>query len=246
MRSLLFLAAAATLTAGVTEPRPGFVLAADGSVREVRGAAGSFVLGDADAGGARRVASSGSLTVIKLADSVRVAPGVAFDAPAGDALFGFSLDGRTAFAYFPPAAAFARITPTALDALPVNAALVAGEVVALAGGEDGLDVYVRRPGGLHALRVRLSDGAIEGDVALGIDARIGVALAGGRFVYVDESRIVVREVDGGERSVVLDGPVSALAVMGDGWVHARAGGMSVAVRVLRDAIAPFFVPEAPQ
>jgi hypothetical protein len=246
MKTLLLFVAAATVAAEVAAPRPGVVLATDGSVREVRGAAGSFVLGEPDFTDARRVASSGSVTVVKLADSVRVSPEVAFDAPAGDALFGFSRDGRLPFAYFPLAGTFARISADRFDALPVDTALLAGDVVALAGAEDVLEIYVRREDGLHALRVRLSDGAVEADSALGADARICVAMPGGRIVYATGSRIVVREAAGGEHPVETGAPVSSLALMGGDWIHARSGAQSIALRITADGVTPFYLPEVSQ
>jgi hypothetical protein len=247
MKSLYILAAAtATLAAGVLEPRPGLIAGAAGSVREIRGVAGSFVSRQVLDSGALAAASSGALSVVKLENELRVDNEAAFDAPSGIARIGFSLDGRTAFAFFPGDGSFASITASGSLTLPLDTGTLGGGVVALAAAtSDALDLYVTRDDGLHAVRARLNDGGIESDMALGFTTQAVIALPRGVLVYGKDASLIILDGDGAERTLEIEAPITYIGIMGAEWVHVRAGDLDLAVRIGPGRVERYFLPATP-
>jgi hypothetical protein len=242
MKTLILLLSAAAAWAGVDVPRTGLVISADTSAREVSGVVGSFVLGSPLASAVRSVMYSGGFGVMKLENTVRLANGAEFDAPVGDAVLGPAADGKSAYIYFAADGSFARVTPDGLEPFFVNASLLVGEVIAIA----DTTIFVRRPDGLYAVRVRTRDGAVISDTALGFDAVAVIASGDGTLVYATADSLVVRASDATERRIPMQG-VQRLILMGDGWVQVITDGSSrTVVRIRPDALSAFELPEAAQ
>lgn len=219
----MIAACAAVAAAQVGEPRVGTMIAGDGSARVVAGFGGAFVVAESLGEGVLDAADSSKLLVLKRAESV-VVNGVEFDAPPGRAVFGFSADGLTAFAFFASNASWARVSPAGIQPLPL--ASLQGDVVALSGST----LYVRRSDGLHALRIRQQDGAVESDFALGLDSAMAAA-DGDRLIYTSDTGLMLRSADGVQRTIDAPGPVDGLFLMGPGWVQVQIGGRNFALSV---------------
>ena len=251
MKNAAFFLCCIPLLAQVAEPRVGLVAGRDGAAREVLGVAGAFLPGDIVLSDVIRGAAAGDFWVAKLPYSLRTSRGEEFDAPPGDALFGFSAS-RDVWIYLPPRGtdgrgrslwrAFRSGGVDTAVCLPERS-LLRGPIVALAGD---LTLYVRRHDGLHALAIRPSDGAIESDTPLGFDARLVVAFPDGTLVAARDASVVVRDAAGSLQSLDLPDPPERLALMGDGWVHIRTASANFALRLRDGATTLQQLPEVAQ
>lgn len=233
--SLLFLCFIAT--AQVDEPRAGAVRTAAGEVRIIAGLPGAFVAGEIVAAHALDAADSGRLRIAKL-DTSLLAGGGEFPTPPGRAVIGFSSDGRTAYVYFPGSSTFARITAEGIEPLPLDPAIQGSEVLAI----RDTTLFIRREDGVHAVSINAGTGAIDSDTPLLIAADV-MAATPGALVYAAAGALVVLEDGGIEHRLPVSSAVTALARMGDGWIHVRDEARSFALRLRDAAPALYELPE---
>ncbi len=237
--ALFFCLAAA---AQVAEPQATVVMSSDGTVRELLGTPGGFLPGATLAGGAKSAAVCDTHVVMKLDRTIRF-DDAEFDAPEGPAFIGFGTSCTHAVIYFSAAAQFALLTAVSSRPLSLDPALVAGEVVAV-GGE--MRLLVQRADGLHDLRFRSIDGALESDRALGFSADAALILSDGTLVYATGTRLSVQDTAGTERSLEIPNVVVRLSVAGERLIQVTTEASSLVLRIRTDRLDLHYVPEPAQ
>jgi hypothetical protein len=250
MKIILMLLIPGLAFSGIGEPQAGWMRSADGAVRPLYGVAGSFIPGDVIATGSSRAAYSGVFGAIKLARSIRLSDGTEFEAPEGDAVFGPGPDSSSIAAFFPSTGSAGIITVAGIKWLNIDSRQLGGDVRALSGST----FYVNRADGLHAVAIRLTDGAIESDNALGIRPKIAIALNGGILVYSrpasaapKHAELMIRASDGTETGLELGAPLKSLNLMNSDLVQVTlANGRSQSVRIRPGGVSLFEIPEVAQ
>lgn len=219
--ALALLAMAAFAQWEVSLPRAGCQVDQEGRLRTVWGVAGSFVAGQVQLQGVISYAASHAWTVAKLKHVLVLmdASGeerARLDAPAGHALFAFDDAGVPALAYFPAEHMLYRIRAGDLE--PVRT--LEEEVAAIARlDERRLLALVRRNGRLEMVEFAGSPGSpgalverLPWDGPALILGRAAILVAQGALVHM-------RSSEGELESFALPAPVTALNLMGAGWVE---------------------------
>ena len=135
MKIPLFLLFAMVGWAQIERPQLGLMLDANGALRPVYGTAASATLGDPVLTGVLSFGCSAGLCLMKTDGAIIASDGTSAAAPAGRAIF--SMDGRSAYIYFPGSQKWARWRDGQLewiDFVP-DESLSTGTVIAL---EDGV------------------------------------------------------------------------------------------------------------
>lgn len=240
---LILLLAGQFAPADVAEPKIGWVWSPDGTLETISGVAAGMVRGARIAERVANSAYTGDFGLIKLETSLRLADGTEFDAPAGPAVIGFDAGGNSAYVWFSSASSFAKVTVDGLVWLRVNVAAIDGDVIAV----HAATLFVKRPDGIHEVRIRESDGAIAWDAYLGLDTPAAVVLKDGTLVYAAGHALIARDAAGAERRIEFEGVIRSLLLMGDGWVQVVADDSALkALRVTPDILRLYEVPEAAQ
>lgn len=233
MRWTLFLLPV-LLYSQIAEPRVGAIVAADGSARIMTGIAGAFVAGDTLADGATDAIYFGDLAFVKLSTSVKVGESL-FEAPSGRAMFSLTRDG--VFAWFPGSETLARVSAEGMVSIRLDT-----DVVAFSGPM----LLVRRDDGLHWMRVRLVDGAVESDTKAGFEADLAVVLADGWVLYSIGENLMLRDGAGNVKRVLVPGAVTKLSLMSETWVHVRTETQDYAFRIRSGEPSLYELPESRQ
>lgn len=240
--SLIF---GATLAAQVAEPRIGFARASDGSVIDIRGVSGSFVVNRVDAR-VNAAAWSGQLEV-SVTDGLLTIFNARGERLSGlengsDALIGFSADGESVAVFRPAANDISVWRAGSWTTTPLTGAI---ESIAIESSTSVI-AAMARDSGVAIARIRVRDGAIEDEWALDSGAGAVLVLPRGRIIFADGQGLSIRNRDGGRRHVDLGGTTARLATLGDGWIQAvTTDGQSFAVR-LGDSPTVFAIPEPEQ
>jgi hypothetical protein len=227
---LIWAQGVASAQVALDAPRFGRITGSDGQLREVRGIAGAFTLGE-PMGHVLASACGTELCLAKTETQV-AGPNGAIDAPAGPALI--AVGGRRAVLYFSATCQLAEWRDGAL--VPLGIA-VAGEVIAVgfdAAGEVRLALRQE-----DAVWITNTQGALLD--ALPPDTK-AVLIEDGNVLYSNGASLVLRHADGSEMSLPVDG-VSSMFPLGADWAAAIAGGAMHAVRLTDGHVYP--LPAAP-
>lgn len=237
---------------GITLPQVGLFLDTRGNLRPLYGLAGNFLPGQPAASAALSAAFSGRYGWIKTADRLVLVDEAArplrdWPAPGGAARFGFSSDGAEASAYLPETARLVVWRAGAARVLTLDQAQLAGEVVAVGvAPKRRVALAVQRDSAVWLVRLSPVTGVIEDEQMLpGVSAPL-LLLADGRFVFAHGQELIVRALDGSERSIAAGGTVSGLSLLGQGWIEVTLAGESrqpVAVRLSGGEPELYRIPE---
>ena len=229
-RLLLFLwsvcASAVYLCAqsGIEVPAIGAIVDSSGTLRQVQGVAGSFLLGPASIPGVLSAACSELLCLAKTDSRIVSATGET-DASPGPAIFGFS--GDDAIVFFPEPRMFARWHNDVLDPLDW---VVDGEVLSIGATE----IAVRKDGDV---RIVHPDGSVVDSIP---DASGPVLLLPKGVVFATKDEIVLRQ-DDSEVRFELAGAESITA-MGPHYAAIRAGNAIYTLRIDSGREGLFLLP----
>jgi hypothetical protein len=233
------------LAAQVAEPRIGFARLTDGTIIDIRGVSGSFVV-DRTSLRADAAAWSGRLEV-SLTDAVLTISNAAgetlgnLDNSAG-AVFGFSADGESVAVFRPGATDLSVWRAGSWTTTPVRGAI---QSVAVENNRSVIAAIMRDSGTVIA-RIRLRDGAIEDEAALDSGSSPILVLPGARVIFAEGEGLSIRKRDGSCTHVDISGKTARLAALGDGWVHiVTADGENFALR-LGDSPTVSAIPEPQQ
>ena len=232
MRGILLLCAAvcACAQSGIEVPSIGVVVDSSGSLRQVEGVAGNFLLGPAMVAGALSAACSERLCLAKT-DSKILSPTGETEAPTGPAIFGFGAN--EAVVYFPETQTFARWHADSLDPLDWT---VDGEVLSIRGSE----IAVRRDGSVWIVH---TDGAVADWIADDTAGPVLLLVEGVLFATGDQ--MVLRRPDASE--VRFDLPsAERITAMGPHYAAIRAGDATYALRTESGREELFLLPASPQ
>ncbi|HEY6344553.1 MAG TPA: hypothetical protein VIY49_23920 [Bryobacteraceae bacterium] len=226
---------------GLNRPDLGLMIDRQGSLRQVAGVSGSFLVGAPQAAGALSFACSQTLCAAKLKDSIlfsttdfrlcALASGSTFAAPEGDAVIAADESGATI--YFRESSQFERWQNGALTPLDWVAA---GEILSIGSGTSSSTLAVRLNGGVWIVSTA---GAVLDSLPSSAQA---VLLLSGATVYTTASDVVLRRADGSEINFAAAG-VSQLFAMSDGWVEARGKNALFALRIDSGHESLYWLPQ---
>jgi len=256
LATLSMAAGVAWAQTSLTPPQVGFMRDATDSLRPVYGIASNFLLGDAVAIGVISAAHSGSSGWFKTSSTVAVIDRTgsivaSTEAPGGAALFAFARAGEPALAYLAASGTMLAWNAGAFTAVPFNAtALGANAVLSIAAPDsDHAAMIVQRDLGLWDVRIQLATGEIDAQTAIAGAAAPVLMLSSGDLVYSDTNGIVLRKIDGSERHISAQLPVSfAFLQMGEAWIQLQdlAGGRQFAIRIAQNREQSYQLPEVDQ
>jgi hypothetical protein len=214
---LWILAGSVALAAsGLEAPAIGYGRADDGRIVRISGISGALIVDAAGEDRAVSVAFSGGLLFEKLESSIRV-DGQQWDAPQGNALFGFSADGSSGVVFYPSSRELKVRGHGQWQHVPFD---VGAEVLAVSlAGPASVRVLVARDQ-LELIQVRLWDGAIEDSAAIGHGTGPALLMANGGILYTRDGKTLYRRHAGVEHELDLPAPVTALSFAGRGWIQA--------------------------
>ena len=213
------------------QPRLGTMIDQAARARPVFGVTGSVTLGLPSASGVVSSACSSQFCIVKTRSAVLVA-GAEANAPVGPALF--AIDGNVAYVYFPLAGRLAYWRQGQLDPLPLG---VAGEILSLRVGANGLEFAVRRNGVVWI--VDSNDQAIDSLPSAGGP----VLIFPGGALYTDSGDVVLRRPDASELRFAAP-EAEMFSPMSDNYVQIRAGRSNYALRIDAGHERMFMLPEA--
>jgi hypothetical protein len=243
--AVLFMVASAAAQSGIRPPQLGFAGTADGTLRQVYGVAGNFILGPSVQGKVISEAFSGSFGLLKTETTLEAFDKqgqvlASLDAAAGPALFAFSPDGLTGLAYIPSSNKLVECKAGQLFAMPFHSELGTVLAIALSNAFEASLIVQRED---EIWEVGSSERALPG-----ITAPV-LALASGRLLYHDANGIVLRNPDNSDVHIAARLPAKfALQQMDSDWVELSdlAAGRRFAIRTLTGHEALYELPEAGQ
>jgi len=201
-------------------PAMGAIADSSGALRQVKGVAGSFLLGPATVSGVLSAACSERLCLAKTDSKILSATGET-DAPSGPAIF--ALAGSDAIVYFPEPGVFAHWHDDTLETLDW---VVDGEVLSIRLHGKVIEIALRREGQVWIVH---PDGSVIDSIA---EATGPVLLLPEGVLFATSDEVVFRR-DGTEARFEVAG-VDSITAMGPHYAAIYAGNdVGVAVYALR-------------
>jgi hypothetical protein len=242
----VWLVFCSALAAQIAEPRIGLAGSVDGSILDIRGLSGSFIVNRT---GARAdfAACSGRLAATLTGDALTIA------SPAGDvlatldqasgAVFGFSAGGESVVVFRPLAKDLSVWRSGSWTTTPLSDRTLDGAIESIALENASAVVAIQSRDGAAVARIRLADGAIENLRKLDDAASPVLVLPAGRIVFASGQALVVQDRRGSPVRVEIPAKPSRLAQLGADWAHVTtADGAAWALR-LSDAPALYAIPD---
>ncbi len=233
--------------ARVSVPWVGFLQDGEGRLRPVYGVAGNFLPGGSLLEGVVSLAGSARGTLVKrerdllwLDEAARVKG--RWEAPPGEALFGFTPAGEPALVYFTATGGLFRI-----EAEGLRPVLATDDRVLSVGwaGDDRAALVVEEAGRLRLRLVATAGGWVASEVELGADSGPALLTAEGAMVLAPGAELIVRPADGAEWRLGLPAPAHSLRQLGEGWVEVRLAGEAgrLALRLSQEGGRLYRLPE---
>jgi len=261
MRNVMLAAvslAAATAWAqpAIAPPQVGFAADPAGSFRPVYGLAGNFIWGDPAATGVVAAAFSYSFGLLKTDSSVivtdRLGQAIAStNAPQGRARFAFSSDGQPALVLLPDSNTILQWTGAAFSQVSFDPSAVGAKAILsiAAPDSDHAALLIQRDEGLWNVRVLLSTGGVDSQIALPGLAAPAFLLADGTVVSSDTAGLVLQRPDGSQIHIPAQLPDRYwLQQMASDWLVLRdaSSARQFAVRLTPHREAVYSLPEVNQ
>lgn len=240
------LAFCLALTAQIAEPRIGFAWSQDGSIVDIRGLSGSFVVNRTGVR-ADTAAWSGRLAVSLVDDTLSIANAsgevlTTLDHASG-AIFGFSADGESAVVFRPVPNDLSVWRAGSRTTTPLSDGAVDGAIESIALDNKSAVVAIRGDAGAAIARIRISDGAIEDQRTLDEGASPVLVLPAGRIVFTSGQAVILEDSHGSRVRADVPGTPARLAPLGTQWVHViTSDGAAYALR-LSGAPAVYAIPD---
>jgi hypothetical protein len=243
---LISLALCTAATAQIAEPRIGFAWSADGSILDIRGLSGSFIVSrtgaraDAAAWSGRLAASlvDDTLTITNAAGDVLTT----LDHASG-AIFGFSADGESAVVFRPVPNDLSVWRAGSWSTVPLSDGAVNGAIESIALDNRSAVVAITRDADAAIARIRLSDGAIEDERTLDGAASPVLVLPGGRIVFASGQAVIIEDSRGSRLRADVPGTPARLAQLGTDWAHVMTSDGALYALRLSSAPVVYAIPD---
>ena len=250
--TVLLAGASAMAQPGLAPPEIGYFRDSAGNVRALHGISGTFWLGGTVASEAVSVASSGRASIVVTRQGLRVldTAGHPVGRPwpaAGPVLCAFTSAGAPALAWLSRSQELLRWNGLRFEPVSIDTRDLGGTAVSLAAPYPGTAAFlVQRGEQLWRVDLSLSDGAVLASENVPAAAPPAMLLDDGTIVYSRAGQdIVIRDLQGAERSVPFAGSPMELMPLGEDWILVESASPRIHSALRLSAGAVFELPEPP-